>query len=369
MRMPMNMAKQKLHIVADENISGLDSLCADWATLTRLPGRQITASTLRSCDALLVRSVTVVDETLLADTSLSFVGSATIGTDHVDTDYLSQHNIAFSAAAGSNANAVVDYVMAAIAELIGVSLLASKRVGIVGCGNVGSRLQRCLQHFKVECIVYDPLITPLNSSQADDFWVDFDELLKADIISVHVPLTLSGDYPTQNMFNTEAFSAMCDDVVFINSSRGSVVDENALRQRLQNNPAMQAAIDVWQHEPTINTDLLKSTSLATPHIAGYSLPGKLRGSYAVVSALCKHFNLPLPALPAAVKVPLFTQYDHLSDYLNAVQAQVDIAGLSQRFVEQFGIGSAVTGQQFDLFRKHYPLRSEFNYLPAMPGAY
>jgi len=354
----MKKGARKLHIVADENISGLDSLCGDWATLERMPGREISPAMLQNCDVLLVRSVTTVNKPLLEETPVKFVGSATIGTEHIDTSYLAQRNIAFAAAPGCNANAVVDYVMASIAELVGDFALREKCVGIVGYGNVGSRLYRCLQHFNINCLAYDPFLADRNAHcQAT-----FNELLKADIISVHVPLTRSGPHPTLQMFDDNAFASMADNVLFINSSRGDILDEQSLQQRLALKSAMQVVLDVWQDEPVINSKLLERANLASPHIAGYSLAGKLRGSYAVVKAMCQYFGLPSPLKPALLEAPSFTDHSRLDEYFAELEKQVDIAGLSKQFKASLLGEPSRGGEIFDHYRKNYPLRAEFCYL-------
>jgi len=354
----MKKSARKIRIVADENISGLDSLCGDWATLERLPGREISPPMLQNCDVLLVRSVTTVNEPLLDATPVKFVGSATIGTEHVDIGYLTRRNIEFAAAPGCNANAVVDYVMASIAALVGASALREKSVGIVGYGNVGSRLYRCLQYFNINCLVYDPFL----ADSSEHCQATFNELLRADVISVHVPLTRSGPYPTLQMFDDSAFSSMADHVLFINSSRGDIVDEQSLQQRLALKPSMQLVLDVWQDEPLINTKLLERANLASPHIAGYSLAGKLRGSYAVVKAMCQYFGQPEPLKPALLEAPAFTSYSVLEEYFGELEKQVDIAGLSKQFKTSLLGESSRSGEIFDHYRKNYPLRAEFCYL-------
>ena len=221
---------------------------------------------------LLVRSVTRVDRTLLEGSAVAFVGSATIGTDHVDQAYLAEQGIRFAHAPGCNANAVVQYDLSVLSNL--QPDWQSCTVGIVGCGNVGGRVYRTLKSLGVNCRVYDPF---LSAEQIPDL-VDFQSVLAADIICVHTPLTTEGPFPTEHLFNAEVLAGLGENTLLINAGRGAVIDNGALLEHLKSGSKLRVALDVWEPEPNINPGLLEQVLLATPHIAGYSREGKIRGT-------------------------------------------------------------------------------------------
>jgi erythronate-4-phosphate dehydrogenase len=312
-----------------------------------------------------VRSVTAVNETLLAGSAVRFVGTATIGVDHVDLNYLQQHHIAFASAPGCNAIAAAEYVISAllvIAERQGFPL-REKTVGIIGCGNVGSQVLSRLQALGVSCLIHDP---PLQEQGGVRSYVDLDTVLTADIITLHVPLTKTGRYPTYHLVNADLLSKLRDDVIFINTSRGAVVDEKALLAKLVNYPKMTAILDVWHQEPQINLQLLQQVTLGTPHIAGYSFDGKVRGMEMIYHAACNHFQqqplwraenyLPPPPLKRLTFSP--TMADELAVAI-AVFASYDIRR-DDAALRRVSYASAALGEQFDRLRKHYPLRREFH---------
>ena len=271
-------------ILADENIPLLDTLFSQLGTVTTLPGREIRSQHLAGVDILLVRSVTRVDRNLLRDSAVKFVGSCTIGTDHLDRSYLDKMGIAWANAPGCNANAVVQYVFSAMAAL--VSHWDEKVVGIIGCGNVGSRLLACLQAMGVKCLCYDPLI-----AQDKPELTTFNEVLTADIISCHTPLTTSGCFPTYHLISENELVQLQPGALLINTSRGAVVDNTALLGFLKQRPDFKVALDVWENEPDINSQLLARVDIGTPHIAGHSLEGKRQGSVQVYRALSKYLQV------------------------------------------------------------------------------
>ncbi|OAD19711.1 erythronate-4-phosphate dehydrogenase, partial [Candidatus Thiomargarita nelsonii] len=261
-----------MEIVADENIPFVSTVFASLGEVRTLIGRQINRADLGDAEVLLVRSVTQVDEKLLAGSAVRFVGTATIGLDHIDLDYLSKKNMAFASAQGSNATSAAEYVISAlliIAERQGFQL-RDKTVGIIGCGNVGSRVLKKLKALGVECIIHDP---PLQEKTDNRDYVDLNTVLCADIITLHVPLTKGGRYPTEHLINADFLAKLQDEVVLVNTSRGAVLDERALLERLAARPTMTTILDVWKNEPNINQLLLQRATLGTPHIAGYSFDG------------------------------------------------------------------------------------------------
>lgn len=347
-----------MKIVADENLAFTDYFFSEFADIRHCPGRNLMAQDVQDADALLVRSVTQVNEALLQNSSIKFVGSATIGTDHLDIAVLEQHGIQWSNAAGCNAQAVAEYVITALLhvrpELVDAN--ATFSLGIVGLGNVGTRLAYMAKLLGWRVIGYDPLV---QRTQVDQ--VEFNELLQqADAISIHVPLTQTGLYPTYHLFNTATLAQMQPDAILINSARGPVIEEAALIQDLK---ATQRTVilDVFEHEPVISAELLDLLTLVTPHIAGYSLEGKARGTQMIYDAFCqtfafaahKQFETQLPVCKQ------FFQNQDLKMVLKQYLTQIyDIARDDQNLRACVKDGK-VDQQAFDHLRKTYPLRREW----------
>ena len=279
-----------MKIIADENLAFTDYFFADFAEIQHKAGRTLTHNDVQDADALLVRSVTKVNHALIDQTKLQFVGSATIGTDHLDIQALEQQHIAWSNAAGCNAQAVAEYVITALLHL-DIDLLEQERaftLAIVGLGNVGSRLAVMAQLLDWNVIGYDPYVQLAGIEN-----VSFQELLKqADAISIHVPLTTSGDYPTLHLFDEAALAEMKPSAILINSARGPVIQQSALMADIEKTKR-QVVLDVFEHEPEISEELLNLITLVTPHIAGYSLEGKIMGTYQLYQAYCQFAGLPL----------------------------------------------------------------------------
>lgn len=353
-----------MKIVADENIPLVHEVFAGLGQVETCAGRSITAAQVKDADVLLVRSVTRVDESLLDGSSVSFVGTCTIGTDHIDLGYLQKQGIRFSSAPGCNANAVVDYVLSVLVVLAmrqGFDLSA-RCVGIIGVGNVGSRLKARLEAIGVRCICVDPG----HDDQELPGLVHLDELIaNADIISLHTPLTKTGSHPTYHLFDAERLAALNPGTILINSSRGSVIDNTALTQLLEQRGDITAVLDVWEGEPEISLPLLQKVSLATPHIAGYSLDGKINGTRMIYQALCRYFGLAeevdVRALAPAVKNIDGRRFDAVNPeaavfevLLKCYDVRRDDQALRQLMVAE----NSQRGSSFDELRKNYPERRE-----------
>lgn len=296
-----------LKIVADKNILALDHWHDPRVELILCDGRTLSSADVKDADALLVRSITRVDASLLADSSVRFVGTATSGTDHVDVSYLQQRGIEFASAAGANAAAVADYVMCCLAELQVESefTLANKTVAVVGVGHVGSALIQRLKSCAVNCLACDPF----QQCVADVPYVSFDEALKADVICLHTPFTKDGEHPTWHLLNAETLSQLSPSAIVINAGRGEVIDNKALLAHLQNQKGSDTVqrfiLDVWEDEPNPDRDLISQVYLATPHIAGYSVEAKYAATQRIVSALCNDFDLSLPEFEVPDTAPVF----------------------------------------------------------------
>ncbi len=358
-------------IVADENIPSLEAFAAH-AEVVRLPGRAINAAAVKDADALLVRSVTRVDADLVAASKLSFVGTCTIGTDHLDTAFLNKSGITWHNAPGCNARSVVEYVLSALhvlSQRTGANL-ADRTYGIVGVGQVGQRLAQLLTDLGWRVLLCDPprqhgAESPQDLPQLTSAeFVSFETVLAhCDVISLHTPLLNSGQWPTQHLLNKTNLNLLAKDCWLLNAARGAVIDNQALLEFMQQRPDVALVLDVWEQEPALNPELAKLCQLATPHIAGYSLDGKIRGTEIIYARFCQHFSL---AKQGAVRYPdpvlaglEFAGGASLATVLPLLSLAVydprrDAAALRlllDQETKQLAAG-------FDLLRKNYPLRRE-----------
>ncbi|WP_286238012.1 4-phosphoerythronate dehydrogenase PdxB [Neptuniibacter halophilus] len=282
------MQNKKLKILADENMPMAREIFSRFGEVILRPGREIGAADLVGIDALLVRSVTRVDQALLADSPVQFVGTATIGTDHVDQAYLAQRKICFSNAPGCNADAVVEYVLSCIFLLAAQQGFnpAERVYGIIGVGNVGGRLQRRLQALGYKVLLNDP-----PRAEQESGFVELDSLLQqADIICAHTPLTRSGKHPSYHLLGSEQLGRLRENAILLNAGRGPVIDNTALLQIGRQRSDLTFVLDVWEHEPAVDPALAQRCAIVSPHIAGYSLDGKIRGTYMLYQALCRHLG-------------------------------------------------------------------------------
>ncbi|GLQ30103.1 4-phosphoerythronate dehydrogenase PdxB [Litoribrevibacter albus] len=354
-----------MKIVADENMPLVESLFQELGEVVRLPGRSMTADDVKDADILLVRSVTKVNEALLSGSKVKFVGTATIGTDHVDLDWLAAQGIGFANAPGCNAHSVVDYVISALICLCQDENkdITDLTVGVVGAGNVGSRLVHRLRKLGVEVKAYDPFLEddslPLTS---------FEEVIGCDVVSLHVPLTEDTDYPTYHLIDEDVLRRMNRDAILINSARGPVVDNAALKQHLILCTEFKAVLDVWETEPEVERELLDLVDLGTAHIAGYSLDGKYKGTFQIYSQICHFLGLPnrkqlsqmLPE-PDLVQVGFAKGSVFEEVFPRLVQVAYDIRR-DDRALRRAVLRSANISEAFDLLRKNYPTRREFSSL-------
>jgi len=278
-----------MRIVADENIPLLDAFFSGFGDIRRYPGRTLDRAAVADADILLVRSVTRVTRELLEGSPVRFVGTCTIGTDHLDLDYFNEAGIQWSSAPGCNARGVVDYVLGSLltlAEIEGAQL-AQRTYGVVGAGQVGGRLIKVLRGLGWNVLVCDP---PRQASEGGDY-VSLDEIIeRCDVISLHTPLTKSGDLSTWHLFDHARLQQLKQGAWLINAARGPIVDNGALREVLLEREDLQAVLDVWEQEPLVDVDLADLCVIGTPHIAGYSLDGRQRGTAQIYQALCSHLG-------------------------------------------------------------------------------
>lgn len=354
-----------MKIVADANIPLLAEAFSPLGDVTALPADRLTREAVADADALLVRSVTPVGPALLDTSRVRFVATATIGVDHVDQAYLAARGIGFASAQGSNARSVAEYVLAALAVLAGRrgERLTGYRLGIVGVGNVGGRLARMAEALGMTVIRNDP---PLARATGDPAYVPIEALAEADVVTFHVPLTREGPDATHHMIDEALLARLKPGVILVNTSRGAVARTAALKAAIAARRVAACVLDVWEHEPSIDAELLGAAALATPHIAGYSYDGKVGGTRMVLEALCRHFGLdrawdpaPLMPPPARRRVALPAGVDPCRAVSRAMAAAYDIEADDARLRGLLREPPDRRGPYFTALRKNYPVRREF----------
>ena len=364
-----------LRIVADANMPGLDGL--EGASVEYREGRQIEASHLQDADALLVRSVTQVNKELLDGTAVRFVGTATSGFDHIDRAYLDEAGIAFSHAPGSNANSVVEYVLAAIARIDGYleQCLAGEKIGVVGFGNIGKLLCQRLTALGMEFCCYDPWLEQSHVTNA----ASLDEVLACRVITLHPSLTVTAPWPSRHLLGDEELSRIASDQLLINASRGEVIDNAALLKQLKREPEWPVVLDVWEGEPALDSDLLEQVVIGSAHIAGYSLDSKFKATAMLLSAMAQSLGLPefgaefSTQKQEPIKAPP-TQggVDTLRSLLCARYQIMDDDKLLRETALEAAGDSQLMAAGFDRLRKTYAVRRELigsRITDAQPGAY
>ena len=282
-----------IRIIADDKIPFLKGVLEPYAKVIYLPGNQIKRNSISGTDALLIRTRTRCNTELLSGTPVKFIGTATIGFEHIDTDFCEKNDIKWTNAPGCNSSSVQQYLAAALLRISaepGFSL-KDKTLGIIGVGNVGSKVQNLANALGMNVILNDP---PRARKERKKIFASLEHLLnESDIITIHVPLNMDGQDKTFHLFNSETFSKIKKGCWFINSSRGEVVETEALKDALGGERLAGGVIDVWEREPEIDIPLMHMTFLATPHIAGYSADGKANGTSMIVNDLCESFDIPL----------------------------------------------------------------------------
>ncbi len=362
-----------MKIVADKAIPFVERFFSTLGEVALLDDRDITPASIRDADCLVVRSVTQVDRRLLAGSRIKCVASATSGTDHADLDYLHAHALPLFDAKGCNANAVAEYVLSCLfvlSEQYGIEL-EGKTVGIIGCGHVGARLRFLLNIVGLETRVYDPFI------RDDDnrfIYREQDEVLRSDVITLHVPLTTAGDYPTSRMVDRDFLARLSTDVILVNTARGGVVNEQDLIDFARRNPASRLALDVWDNEPHLNTGLLSLAALATPHIAGYSARAKLNAARMVYEQVCAWAGIPTTAADGVtlsdgnLELNLSGFGSAIESVKAAVLASYDVRTDCAAFREIEEVEPDKWGDFFTSLREDYLFRREFADLRVvLPG--
>jgi len=355
-----------MKIIADTNIPFVSECFSSIGQVTVVGGREITPRVVADADVLLVRSITPVGAELLAGSKVRFVGTATIGFDHIDRDFLQKKQIGFASAPGSNANSAAEYVIAGLLEVAQRHHLALEggSIGIIGVGNVGGRVARKCTALGMRVLHNDP---PLQRQTGDAKYLPLEQLFACDFITLHTPLTFDGPDKTHHLADERFFGSLKDGCVFVNASRGAVVDGAALKAAMRRGRLRAVVLDVWEKEPAIDVELLKMVDIGTPHIAGYSLDGKINGLIMIYKSVCEYFGLepkfdiedflPEPSVP---QVKLNESIGGEQDALcRAVREVYRIDQDDERLRRLLDEPVEKRGAYFDKLRKNYPVRREF----------
>ena len=276
-----------MKVIVDDAIPFIDNRISEEVEVVRLPGKDINREVVKDADALIVRTRTKCNESLLKDSKVRLVATATIGTDHIDTKWCEANGIKVKSSPGCNAPGVAQYVLAALLES-GFDI-KSQTLGIIGYGNVGHVLVNWAKEMGIKTLISD---APREKAGFNDVnYLPLEEVLtQSDAVTLHVPLTTSGEYPTKYMIGERELNLMKHGAILINSSRGGVVKESDLKNKL-NRGEVKAIIDVWENEPSIDPELVSLCHLATAHIAGYSEEGKRRATKMVLTALSEELGI------------------------------------------------------------------------------
>ncbi|MEA1875645.1 MAG: 4-phosphoerythronate dehydrogenase [Bacteroidota bacterium] len=348
-----------MKIIADEKIPFLKGVLEPYAEIIYLTGSKISPVDIADADAMLIRTRTSCTQELLRKTKVAFIGTATIGFDHIDTEYCDSHDIEWTNAPGCNADSVEQYLTAVLLYWARIKKrsLETLTIGIVGVGNVGSRVAKSCKLLGMQVLLNDP---PRARKEGAGQFTDLNEICqKADIISFHVPLTMKGIDKTHHMADETFISKIKPDVLLINTCRGEVTSTRALISAISRGIIQAPIIDCWENEPKISLELLEKCFIATPHIAGYSQDGKANGTQQIIRALSIHFDLPLidwkpKGLPNPDNPNILIDPKNISDQeilAEAVLLTYPIWEDDQRLREN--------PTKFEELRGNYPIRREY----------
>lgn len=337
-----------MKVIVDNKIPYIREALAELADeVVYLPGKAFTPDIVRDADALITRTRTLCNRDLLAGSKVQFIGTATIGFDHIDTAYCKETGITWSNCPGCNAGAVEQYIHSVLLLLQQEKGLKLKNacIGIVGVGHVGSRIKQLAERLGMKVLLNDPP----REAQGESGFTDLQTLAQCcDVITFHTPLVKQGDFPTYHLADESFFASLQRQPYIINTSRGEVIDENALRGALNKGLIKDAVIDVWEHEPNIALDLLNRIFIGTPHIAGYSADGKANATRMTLEAFCKFFGkeMKFTILPPDMPHPPFDSNEDIRQ-LQIYDPRRDCAELRNH------------PELFEQLRGDYPLRREY----------
>jgi len=341
-----------MKILVDENIPFANETFGQHGELIRYPGRLLEPDDLVGVDALITRSITKVNAELFSKNNPDFVGTCTIGTDHLDIPFLESSGISWASAPGCNAQSVVDYVLSVIAALKDDQL--PNTVGIVGCGNVGGLLRKMMLSLGLDVRVHDPFLSVDEIPEL----CSLEQVFQSEMVCLHTPYTATGEHPTREMVGREQLIKLPLNALLVSAGRGGVIREMDLLPFMKERADVQVALDVWESEPCINSELLESVAIATPHIAGYSIEGKRRGTIQVYKAFCEHFSFLQNTPEERHSIEMVQQGNqYFTHVLAAYNPKLDM----YRMRNSFSLANETVrskGIWFDELRRSYPERHE-----------
>lgn len=354
--------KNKINIIADGNIPFLKGVFEEYADIKYLNYQDITKNTIKDADALIIRTRTKCDELLLEKTNVKLIATATIGHDHIDKNYCKLKGIKWINAPGCNSNSVLQYVLSALFYLVGKKNynLQDKTIGIIGVGNVGTKVLKAAEILGFKVLLNDP---PRERKETVKQFVRLDKITtESDIITFHVPLNYSGIDKTFHLANESFFKSLKKRPILINTSRGEVIPTESLKFALENKLISHLVLDVWENEPNIDLSLMNMCSIATPHIAGYSVEGKANGTAVCVNAINDFFKLGLVKNWYPTNLPLLDNNEIFIDGSNKSEQKI----LSSIFLKAYNIIEddkrlRISPSKFEEQRANYPVRREYGY--------
>jgi erythronate-4-phosphate dehydrogenase len=357
--------EEKIKIIADNKIPFLKGVFEPFAEIEYHKGSEITKEIVQDADALIIRTRTKCDEELFKNSNVKFIGTATIGIDHIDTAFCKFKGIKWINAPGCNSSSVQQYLASALLTLSKLKNLELDKmtIGIVGVGNVGSKVEKIANILGMKVLLNDP---PRERLEGSEKFVSLDRLIEqSDIITFHVPLNRNGIDRTFHLADEEFFSKFEKSKVLINTSRGEVIETSALKGAISSGKVTASVLDVWEKEPNIDLGLLKIVDIATPHIAGYSADGKANGTSVCVNALNNFFNLGLPEnwFPENIPLPIEGLKVDIECKNKSLQDLIFEIILSTYDIRNDDINLRKSPETFEAQRGNYPIRREFqNYI-------
>lgn len=342
-------------IVADDKIPGLPTLLAPFEQVTFLPTKDFSSSAIKDANVLFVRTPIKCNPALLEGNKVEYIGTASIGFDHIDRSYCAAHDIVWNNAPGCNKGSVLSYFLATL------SILARKMkkdlseftVGVVGVGNIGKHIAKACSDLGMKVLLNDP---PRQEAEGDQGFVSLEEIAKeCDLVTFHTPLTKDGDHPSYHVADHRFFSALEKKPIIMNAARGGVLDEEALLEAFKNGKIGGMIIDCWENEPLINEELLDIADIATPHIAGFSRDGKFNGTKMTVAAFARYFGLNVDTSLITPPVPKHPVID-----VNQIDGDILTGIILKTYpVEEESEALKAASSDFVKQRDHYPLRRDF----------
>ncbi len=346
-----------MKILADEHIPYLKGVIEQFGEVEYLPGNQFSKESIKDKDALIVRTVTHFGKENLYGRNVKIICSATIGFDHIDTEYCDANGVAWRTAPGCNANSVEQYVTASLLHLAKKYNfnLKDKAIGIVGVGNVGSKVEVACRKLGMRVLLNDP---PREDNEGSSGFVDIKTIKRVcDFITFHTPLTKTGKYKTLHLADDIFFDEVLCKPFIINAARGGVTSNNSLKKAIRSGKVSGAVIDCWENEPDIDCELLEMVDIATPHIAGYSADGKWTATRMSIENLIEFFNLQVS--------PEYLEIPHPIEPIIDLQSIIEEDQLSHAVWHTYNPVKEsellkLNPEKFYWFRSNYPLRREYH---------